>query len=392
MVVLVLLVAAAFALRYFYGHRSAGAGSPLGAAGEPTAATPRVEVIKATVIASDRALSLPGVVRPLEETKIFPRISGYVKKWHVDIGDKVTEGQLLAEVDSPELDAQLVQARAQVAQAIAAVKQSDAQRAYSKSNATRYASLADQKLVSAGSAEQAQSQSQVDEASYRAQQANVDAAEANVHRLVDLLAYAKVTAPFAGTITARWVDRGSALVADSNQTPMFQLDATDPVRVFVDIPQTVASTVKPGTAAKISLREAGDRAFDGTVARSAGALDPVLHTMMTELRVPNPDGALMPGMYVQAAMTLPVPHRVLEVPATVLYNDAQGLRIGVVDAQHHLRLVPITIERDTGATLWIGSGLTGDEQIVKIAVPTLGDGDSVEVAPAAAPAPSSDKK
>ena len=177
-----------------------------------------------------------------------------------------------------------------------------------------------------------------------------------MRRLQELQGFAKVTAPFAGTITARTIDRGT-LVGEGGATPMFTLVATDPVRIFVDVPQSVAPSIRVGTDATVTLREYSGKPFVGKVTRSSGALDPELHTMTTEIQVPNPDGALLPGMYVQVAVSLPVPHRVLEIPATALYTDAGGTRVAIVDAQQKLRFVPITIERDTGATLWIATGL-----------------------------------
>jgi hypothetical protein len=158
----------------------------------------------------------------------------------------------------------------------------------------------------------------------------------------------------------------------------------NPVRVFIDVPQSVAPSVVVGTDAAITVREYAGRTFAGKVTRAAGALDPELHVMSTEIQVPNNDNALLPGMYVQVALTLAVPHKVLEIPSTALYSDAEGLRVATVDAQQKIKLVPITIERDTGQTLWIATGLTGDERILKIAVPSLVDGDAVEIA---APAP-----
>ena len=137
----------------------------------------------------------------------------------------------------------------------------------------------------------------------------------------------------------------------------------------------------------VNVREYAQRPFQGQVTRSARELDPDLHTMQTEVRVPNPDGALLPGMYVQVQLTLPTPHRVLEIPATALYNDAQGLRVATVDAKQKIHFAKIVIERDTGATLWISGGLTGDERIVKIAVPTLAEGDSVDATAAVAKPP-----
>lgn len=203
-----------------------------------------------------------------------------------------------------------------------------------------------------------------------------------MRRLVELAGFAKVTAPFAGTITTRSIDRG-ALVRDGATTPMFTIVATDPVRIFVDAPQSIAPSVRAETPATITVREFAGRTFAGKVTRSAGALDPELHTMTTEVQVPNTDGALLPGMYVSVALTLPTPHRVVEIPATALYSDAQGLRVAVVDRANTVKLVKIAIERDTGATLQVSTGLTGDEQIIETAVPWLVDGDRVEVASAA---------
>jgi RND family efflux transporter MFP subunit len=382
--VFAIVVAGAFVIGYTQ-HTKARGATPTTA---DAAGSLRVEVIAPKTLTSDRALSLPGIVKPLEETKIYPRASGYVRKWNVDIGDKVTQGQLLAEIDTPELDAQLAQARAQLAAAKAAVKQATAQRDFAKSSSARYETLASQKLVSQAQVEQQQADAQTGEANVNAAESNVIAQEANIKRLVDTKSFANVTAPFAGTITTRTIDRGS-LVQENGTTPMFTLVATDPVRVFIDVPQSVAPSIKQGGEAALSVREYGDRKFTGKVTRSSGALDPELHIMQTEIQVPNSDGALIPGMYVQAELSLPVPHKVVEIPATALYADAQGTRIATVDAQNRVHYVPITIERDTGATLWVATGVTGDERIVKIAVPSLTEGDLVDVAVAKAAATAS---
>lgn len=371
-VVLAVLVAGGLAFR-FLGHHDAR-GEIAVPQGDSAI---KVDVIKPNTLVSSSALTLPGIAKSFEETKIYPRTTGYVKRWLVDIGDKVAEGQLLAEIDTPDLDAQLSQARAQLAQAKASVKQYEAQRNYSKSNASRNQNLADQKLISGSTLEQTQAQALTDEATLAAAESNVAAQEANVRRLGDLQSFSKVTAPFAGTITSRSIDRG-ALLTDTGATPMYTLVATDPIRVFIDVPQSVAASMKVGTDAQVTVRELPNRKFAGKIARSAGSLDPDLHTMSTEIDVPNPDSALLPGMYVEAALTLPVPHKVVEIPATALYSDAQGVRVAVVDAQNKAHFVPITIERDTGATLWVATGLTGDEKLVKVAVPSLLDGDSVE--------------
>jgi len=371
--VVVALAGGAFVFGYWR-HRAARGDVTTDADGRAM----RVEVVKPAVHSGSRDLELPGTVKALEETKIWARVTGYVRAWHADIGDKVTAGQLLAEIDTPETTAQLAQARAQAAQAQAQVKQALAQRELSKANTARIEQLHAQQLVSQAQVEQAQAQAKNDEASYAAAQSSAAAADANVRRLVDLTGFANVIAPFAGTITRRSVDRG-ALVSDSRGTELYTLVATDPVRIYIDVPQAVAPSVRVGTKATVSVREFPTRTFEGEVARSAGALDPDLHTMQTEIRVPNPDSALLPGMFVQAKLTLAIPHQTIEIPGTALYSDAQGLRVGVVGADKKVHFAPVTIERDTGATLVIATGLTGDEKILKLAIPTLTDGTTVEV-------------
>lgn len=373
-VVLVILLGGGFA----FGWSQRGKAHERTALPAAIARTVRVQVVKPKVIDSDHALELPGTVRALEQTKIFPRVTGYVRRWLVDIGDKVTAGQLLAEIDTPDLDAQIAQARAQLGQAQAAVKQVTAQRDFSRSNSQRFESLADQKLVSKSQVEQTQAQASTDEANLAAANSNVAAQQANVRRLVETQAFARVVAPFAGTITTRTVERGD-LVTEGTSSALYTLVAIDPIRVFIDVPQTVAPSVRTGVEATVACREFPGRKFSGKVTRAAGALDPDLHTMTTEIQVPNPEGTLLPGMYVQAELTLPVPHRVVEIPATALYNDAQGLRVAVVDGQQKAHFTPIQIERDTGATLQVATGLGGDERVIKIAVPDLIEGDALEI-------------
>jgi RND family efflux transporter MFP subunit len=198
--------------------------------------------------------------------------------------------------------------------------------------------------------------------------------------------FAKLVAPFAGTVTSRTIARG-ALVTAGNGTPLFRIAATDPVRVFVGVPQDVAPSVKLNAPAQVTVREFAGQNFAGTVARTSGALDAASRTMNTEVRVPNPDNKLLTGMYAEVSLTLPSPHRVFEVPATALYNDAKGLRVAVVDAENKIHFVPITIERDTGATILVSTGLDGTERVVKLANVQLLEGTKVDLlaAPAAPP-------
>ncbi|WP_437637523.1 efflux RND transporter periplasmic adaptor subunit [Sorangium sp. So ce854] len=374
----VVVLGAAFASSYLP-RRSARAALEEGVrAGE--GAAPRVTVIAPQPVSSDRALVLPGSVQPLEETVVYPRVSGYVRRWHVDIGDRVEEGQVLAEIDTPELDQELAQARAQLVQANAGLVQAKANRDLSLSSVKRYEQLVPAGVAPAEELEQRQGQAHVAEASVTVAQAAIAAQQANIQRLSDLKRFAKIAAPFAGTVTSRTVERG-ALVTAGNATPLFKISATDPVRVFVGVPQDVAPSVRVDAPAKVTVREFAAQPFQGTVARAAGALDAATRTMNTEVRVPNPDGKLLAGMYAEVALTLPTPRRALEIPATALYNDAKGLRVAVVDPGNTIRFAPIGVERDTGATLHVATGLDGSERVVKLASAELSDGMVVEIIP-----------
>lgn len=338
----------------------------------------RVQVVKPKVKSSDRSLALPGSVQPLEETVVYPRSNGYVSKWLVDIGDKVDAGALLAEIDTPEIDQQLDQARAQLVQAQAGLVQSTANRDYSNTTLDRYKKLTPQGVASQQELDQKQAQSLVDEANVKVAQAAIEAQQANVRRLTQMKSFGHVTAPFAGTVNARTIERG-ALVSPT--TPLFKISAVDPVRVFVQVPQDVAPSVRADVPAQVTVREYPGHVFEGKVARSSGSLDAATRTMNTEVRVPNPKGELIAGMYAQVSLTLPSPHRVFEVPATAVMNDAKGLRIAVVTPDSKLKLVPVIVERDTGPTIEISNGITEDDRVVKLGDAQLVDGRTVEVAP-----------
>lgn len=372
----VVLLATAFAIGWL--PRRHARAELEGATAAATKDELRLTVVTPKLVASDRALVLPGSVQPLEETVIHPRASGYVKKWLADIGDEVNEGQLLAEIDTPELDQQLAAARAGLAQAEAGLVQSKANHALSKANLERYEALTPSGVTSQAELDEKQAQSVVGQANVTVAQANVEAQRANVRRFAEMKSFARVVAPFAGRIVARMIERG-ALV--SPETPAFRLSSTDPVRVFVQVPQDAAPSVQAGLSARVTVREYPGRTFDGQVTRSAGALDTATRTMNTEVRVPNPKGELLAGMYAEVALTLPAPHRAYEVPATALLNDANGLRVATVDQGGKVHLVPVTIERDTGSTIQIASGLSGSERVARIASPELVEGRAVEVIP-----------
>jgi RND family efflux transporter MFP subunit len=296
------------------------------------------------------------------------------------MGDKVKEGALLCEIDTPEVDQQLAQAKAQLAQADAGLVQAQANAAFSKVNAARYEGLTPAGLASQQDLEKQRAQAAVDAANVKVAEANVQAQKANVAHLAQLRSFSRITAPFSGTIVARTAERG-ALVTAGNQTPLFTLASTETLRVFVQVPQDVAPGVRVDQPARVSFREYAGRTFDGKIAHAALALDAQTRTMTTEVRVPNPNGELLAGMYAQVAFTLPTPHRVFEVPASALMSDGSGVRVATVKADDTIRIVPVAIERDTGATIEIASGLVGDERIVRLASVKLVDGLAVDVKP-----------
>jgi RND family efflux transporter MFP subunit len=349
---------------------------------EAAAAIPRVELITPSPLTSDRDLKLPGSIEPLEQTVIYPRAQGYVKRWLVDLGDKVTDGQLLAEVDTPELDAQLEQAKAQQAQAEADVARAEANDSFSKANLERYSQLAPKGLASQQELDQRKAEQRVNEAAVTVARSTVAAAKANVQRLVQLKSFSKVTAPFAGSIVARQVERGNLVTP--GVSPLFKLASIDTVRVMVQVPQDVAPSVQTGKTAKVTVREFAGKDFEGVVAHAAGALDDSARTMRVEVRVPNPEGKLLTGMYAEVQLSLPTPHRLYEIPVTALFSDSHGTRVATVGAEHKVVMKAVGIERDTGQTLQIATGLDGSEKIVKLANASLSDGSVVEVIPAAA--------
>jgi membrane fusion protein, multidrug efflux system len=340
---------------------------------------PRVEVIAPKTGSSERALRLPGSVQALRETVVYSRANGYVRRWLVDIGDTVAENQLLAEIDTPELDAELDQARAQLSQASAAVAQAKANRDYSKSTYERYKPLTQSGVTSQQELDQQQAHAAVDEANVRVAEANVAAHEADIRRLVQLKTFAHVVAPFAGKIASRSIEVGT-LVTAGNASPLFRIAALDPARVFVQVPQDVAPSIHADLAARVTVREYPDRTFEGRVTRASSELDPGTRTMNTEVRVANVDGALIPGMYAQVALTLPYPHRVFQIPATAVINDSKGMRVALVGPDDAVHIVPIVVERDNGATFDVSSGLTGSERVIRLPGVDLEEGRSVTVA------------
>lgn len=371
------IAGAAFFARWFPQHRA-----KLALAAEVSSQKDsllRVQVVRPKLKASTQALVLPGSVQPLQETTIYPRASGYVRKWYFDIGDRVKTGDELTVIDTPEIDQQLKQARAQLAQAQASLLQAKANSAFSKADLKRFERLAPDGIASQQELDKGRAQAEVDAANVSVAQANIDAQLANVERLTQLKSYTRVLAPFDGIVTARTIEIGSLVIA-GNGSPLFKVTATDPVRVFVQVPQGLAPSVKSAMSALVHIREYPQRNFDGSIARTAGALDSTTRTMNTEVRVPNPKGELLTGMYAEVSLNLSIPHKVYEIPATALFNDAAGPRVAVVTNDDSIHLAPVVIERDSGPTIEIANGLDGSERIVKLTSAELTESRKVSIA------------
>jgi RND family efflux transporter MFP subunit len=336
-------------------------------------ALPRVAFVTPQAKEHARSLSLTASLEGLEQTEIDARANGYVRRWLVDLGDSVKQGQLLAELDTPELDLEIEQARAALAQSEAAIFQASATRDYSIANLKRFQTLAPEGIASQQDLEQKASQSKVDEANVRVAEAARNSQLANVHRLEQLKAFARVTAPFAGTITDRAVQRGKLVAAGTGQH-LFKIAVLDPIRVFVQVPQSLVSGVKQGLGAEVSIAEQRGKVWKGVVVRTASALDASSRTMSVEVQVPNPDHRLLPGMYAEVALKLEAPQRLFVLPASAVSTTKDGVRVAAVDSGGSVRWTKVRLERDNGADVEISEGLVGNEQIIASPGPAVVDG------------------
>ncbi len=328
---------------------------------------------------AEREVVLPATIRPNQDTLIYPRAAGYLKKIYVDIQDHVKEGQLLAEIDAPEVDAQLLQAKASVAQELANVTKADADLALTQRNLERLQSVKSEVTHQ----ELDTSTTMRDQATAAVQQAkaNVAAAQADVQRLETLQSFEKVTAPFDGTITARNFDVGALLTPNGSGTrELFRLQQSTTLRVFVSVPQAYATSINTALPVLLNVRNFPNRTFQGTVARTAASIDPNTRTMSFELRFPNPDGILVPGMFAEAHLALSSPPTALLVPVSAMLFNASGTSVALVtDGKIHFQ--HIAVDKDLGNELEVTSGLSLTDQIVVNPGERLTEGTPVSVAP-----------
>jgi len=330
-------------------------------------AVPTVAVLKPSTEPAQDELVLPAQLQAYVESPIYARTNGYVLHWYKDIGAHVKKGEILADIDTPEVDQELSQAKA-------TRQQIQAQMEMAKISADRWTNLRKTDSVSQQEADQQSS-------AYTQARANMAAADANVRRLEQLESFKHVYAPFSGVVTRRNTDIGALITAGSaNQSKeLFDLAQFDPLRVYVSVPQADATAIRPGMKAYIELREYPGQKFSGTVARSADAIDMARRTMLTEFDVPNHDGKLLPGAYAQVHFAIPIQTVRMSVPINALLFRPEGPRVAVVGPDQKIHLATVIIGRDFGNKIEILGGLQPTDQIVVNSADSLEEGEQVQV-------------
>jgi RND family efflux transporter MFP subunit len=340
------------------------------------ASAPVVNVRLAERAGAVSSLLLPGNIQPIAEAPVMARATGYVRKRNADIGDRVAAGQVLAEIETPELNQQVAQARAVAEQASSAVEQAQAALQQGRSNAglarvtaERWNNLFSRGVVSRQERDTYQAQFDSQQANVQALEkavsagrSNLAAVQANVARLEQLLDYQTVRAPFAGAITVRNVDAGA--LVNEGSTMLFRIAQTDRLRTYVNVPQASAAQVRPGQRAELTIPDRPGRKFAGTVRRTSGALDPSTRTLLVEIEVPNPGGALLPGMYAQVDLSLPRLDPPLVIPGDTLLVRPDGPQVAVVSADGTVHFRRIALGRDFGDRVEVLSGIAEGDRLV----------------------------
>ncbi len=330
-----------------------------------------VNVVRPKRAPAEVTISIPGTLRPWQEVSIFARTTGYLKDYKVDISEHVEKGSLMAEIDTPEIDAELRQDQAAQAQANAALNKAKTERKLTKATLDRFLSLQATHSVSAQDIDEKQSAYETAEANLKSAEANVTAAEANVKRLMELQSFEKVMAPFSGVVTGRAFDRGSLIIANPTAVeikPLFKIAQNDVLRAFVNVPQSSALQIKKGMKVKVTVRERPGQIYDGVVMGTTNYLDPMNRSLLTEVKLPNPkeaDGrySLLPGMFIDASFTVTRDVPPLRIPGPAIVNNAEGMQVAVV-REGKAHFVKITPGQDYGSEVEVVGGLNGDERII----------------------------
>jgi RND family efflux transporter MFP subunit len=347
---------------------------------EQATALPIVEVVEAKPAEAPQTLSLPGETHAWYLSTIFARVDGYVANWYVDIGDHVTEGQVLADIDTPELDAQLAAARAQLRVANAQVLVWEAETAFAKANDLRWRGAAPG-VVSEQEREDKKAGFRSSAAKLAAAKAQVARDQADVDHYLAFETFKHVVAPYTGTIIEREIDIGNLVSAGStsNTTPLYRMAQDDPMRVWVDVPQSAQTDLmQAGAEATILTSQAPASRITGKIVRTAGAINPESRTFRVEDDVPNPNGILVSGMYVQVIFNLPT-RGLLEVPAAAMIFRSAGPQVAVVGSDDTVQMHNVTIARDDGKTVLLGSGVTAGERVALNLSTQISGGEKVSV-------------
>jgi RND family efflux transporter MFP subunit len=360
-----------------------------------TVLLPEVIVVHPRLAAAQTAVSLPGNLQPLYSASVFARTNGYIESRSVDIGSDVKAGQVLAVISAPEVDQQLIQARADALEAAAAVAQSKAALEQAQANLgiaritqKRYASLIGKHAVTQQSLDEADEALHARTADVSAAGANINAAEAslksrkaNVERLTQLQGFERVVAPFDGVITARNIEVGDLVNAGSGNGSMslFSVAQSNVLRVQVEVPQSAALAVKVGQQATLTVQERPGRRYVATVTRSAQSIDVAARTMLTEVQVDNRERSLVPGMYGEVNFDITASQPSLIIPSTALVIDKNGMHVVSVSADSRVHFVAVDIAQDQGSQVEISQGLRGGETLVSNPSDLLSDGEKVSI-------------
>lgn len=343
-------------------------------------ALPVVRVIKPRPASAIAEVMLPGDVQAMEEITIYPRTTGYVKQWFADIGDEVKEGELLMEIDTPEVKAQLQQSEAALAESRASLERARATAHLARVTTDRLRGLVGKKTISQQELDDSESDLAVALANIQLSEATIEANKASVQHMRELLSFSLIHSPFAGTVTARNVDTGKLVTAGNGAgQSLFQLARTNRVRVFVNVPQFFAPGVTKDLKAEILSREMPGRVFEGTVTRTARAIDPLTRTLLTEIQAPNEDHVLLTGSYVQVRMEVERPTPPLLIPAAALVFNAAGTQVAVVGPDQRIRLRAVEVAGDFGRDVGIATGIAADENVVVNPGDRMSDGLAVEI-------------
>jgi RND family efflux transporter MFP subunit len=331
-------------------------------------AAPSVMVTEPKRGAPAQEIQLPGNIQAFVDAPIYARTNGYLKHWYFDIGSHVRQGQLLAEIESPEIDQQLSQAQADLETAKQNLH-------LSQITADRFSDLIKQDAVSQQDTDNATSD-------LAAKTSSVKSAQANVDRLKQLVSFEKVYAPFDGVVTARNTDIGQLIdsgAAGGQARSLFQMAAVNKLRVFISVPQIYSQAATPGLKADLTFAEFPGRRFQGTLVRTSRAIDPTARTLNVEVDVDNSKGELLPGAYTEVHLKLKDGTPSLTVPVSALLFRREGLRVVVVQGDHTAKLVPVTLGRDFGDFAEVTTGLTGQEEIITNPPDSIIDGERVNV-------------